>query len=64
MIEEARGTEDNAARYELYAEAEDILFGEDGDVPVLPIYFYTYAGLEREIGQGHASTSTCSTRPT
>ena len=48
MIEEARKTEDNDARYELYAEAEDILFGENGEMPVLPIYFYTYANLEKE----------------
>ena len=47
-IEEARNTEDNEARYELYGEAEDILFGPEGDVPVLPIYFYTYVALERE----------------
>jgi oligopeptide transport system substrate-binding protein len=47
-IEEARNTEDNDARYELYGEAEDILFGENGEVPVLPIYFYTYVALERE----------------
>jgi oligopeptide transport system substrate-binding protein len=48
LIEEARGTQDNDARYELYAQAEDILFGENGEVPVLPIYFYTYVALERE----------------
>jgi oligopeptide transport system substrate-binding protein len=47
-IEEARTTEDNDARYELYGEAEDILFGENGDMPLLPIYFYTYPQLERE----------------
>jgi oligopeptide transport system substrate-binding protein len=47
-IEEARNTEDNDARYELYAEAEDILFGENGEMPILPIYFYTYVALERE----------------
>ena len=47
-IEEARKTEDNDARYKLYGEAEQILFGENGDVPVLPIYFYTYVALERE----------------
>jgi oligopeptide transport system substrate-binding protein len=48
LIEEARNTEDNDARYELYADAEEILFGEDGDMPVLPIYFYTYNTLEDE----------------
>ena len=48
LIEKARSTRDNEARYEIYAQAEDILFGENGDMPVLPIYFYTYANLERE----------------
>ena len=48
LIEDARGTKDNDARYDLYAQAEDILFGENGDMPVLPIYFYTYVALERE----------------
>ena len=47
-IEEARNTEDNDARYALYGEAEEILFGENGEMPVLPIYFYTYVALERE----------------
>jgi oligopeptide transport system substrate-binding protein len=48
LIEEARGTEDNDARYDLYKQAEEILFGPEGEVPVLPIYFYTYVALERE----------------
>ncbi len=47
-IEEARNTPDNDARYALYAEAEEILFGENGELPVLPIYFYTYPTLERQ----------------
>lgn len=47
LIEKARATPDNDARYELYGQAEDILFGENGDVPVMPIYFYTYTDLER-----------------
>ena len=47
-IEEARKTVDNDARYKLYADAEQILFGPDGEVPVLPIYFYTYTQLEKE----------------
>ena len=46
-IEEARKTADADARYELYGEAEDILFGENGDVPIIPIYFYTFPGLEK-----------------
>ena len=41
-IEEGEHHLDNDARYELYGEAEDILFGENGDMPIIPIYFYTY----------------------
>ena len=46
LVEEARATEDNDARYELYGQLEDILFGEEGSVPVAPIYFYTYVEQE------------------
>jgi oligopeptide transport system substrate-binding protein len=48
LIEEARGTVDNDARYDLYAQAEEILGGEDGDMPVMPIYYYTQTAQERE----------------
>jgi oligopeptide transport system substrate-binding protein len=48
IVEEARTTEDNEERYELYSQLEDIMFGEDGEVPVAPIYFYTYVQLEKE----------------
>jgi len=48
LIEKARATPDNDARYEIYGQAEDLLFGEDGDMPVSPIYDYTYTNLERE----------------
>jgi oligopeptide transport system substrate-binding protein len=47
LIEEARRTPDNDARYELYAQAEEILGGEDGEMPIMPIYWYTYTQLER-----------------
>ena len=48
LVEQARGTEDNDARFELYSQMEDILLGEDGAVPMSPIYFYTYTNLEKE----------------
>jgi oligopeptide transport system substrate-binding protein len=48
LVEKARSTRDNDARYEIYGQMEDQLFGDNGDMPVLPIYFYTYANLERE----------------
>jgi oligopeptide transport system substrate-binding protein len=46
LVEQARATEDSAERYELYAQLEEILFGPDGAMPVLPIYWYTYYALE------------------
>jgi oligopeptide transport system substrate-binding protein len=48
VIEKAKNTADNDARYKLYGEAEDILGGKDGDMPVMPIYWYTFVNLERE----------------
>jgi oligopeptide transport system substrate-binding protein len=46
LIAKARQTADDQERYEIYAQLEQILFGEDGDLPVLPIYWYTFNHLE------------------
>ena len=46
LVEEARQTPDDAARFELYAQAEQLMFGEDGEMPITPIYFYTLVNLE------------------
>jgi oligopeptide transport system substrate-binding protein len=46
LVDEARQTPDNDARYELYAQMEDKLLGEEGAVPLAPIYFYTYIASE------------------
>ncbi len=46
LVAEARQTPDDAARFELYAQAEDIMFGEDGEMPLAPIYHYTLINLE------------------
>jgi oligopeptide transport system substrate-binding protein len=48
VIEKAKNTVDTDARYKLYREAEDILGGENGEMPNMPIYWYTYVNLERE----------------
>jgi ABC-type oligopeptide transport system substrate-binding subunit len=48
LVAKARQTPDNDARYKVYAEMEQKLFGDDGAVPVAPIYWYTYVQLERE----------------
>ena len=47
LVEKARQTPDNDARYKLYNQLEEILAGENGQMPVLPIYWYTYQNLER-----------------
>jgi ABC-type oligopeptide transport system substrate-binding subunit len=48
LVEQARQTPDDAERYELYRQMEEILFGPDGDVPLIPIYWYTFVQLEDE----------------
>ena len=48
LVTEARQTPDNTERYDLYAQLEQKLLGEDGAVPVAPIYWYTYVQLENE----------------
>ena len=47
LVEQARATEDNEERYGIYGQLEEILFGENGEVPLAPIYWYTYTQLER-----------------
>ena len=39
---------EEADRFEAYGNLETILLGEDGEVPITPIYFYTYTHLEKE----------------
>lgn len=48
LVEEARQTPDDDARYELYGQMEQIMFGEDGEVPLTPIMWYTYPNLEND----------------
>ena len=47
LVDKARQTPDNDARYKIYGELEDKLLGENGAVPIAPIYWYTYVQLER-----------------
>ncbi|HSC91792.1 MAG TPA: peptide ABC transporter substrate-binding protein [Gaiellaceae bacterium] len=46
LVDQARQTPDNDARYELYAQLEQKLLGQDGAVPFSPIYWYTYIASE------------------
>ena len=47
LVEQARSTQDDQARFEIYAQLEQKLMGEDGAVPMAPIYWYTYPNLEK-----------------
>ena len=46
LVDEARNTPDNDARYDLYAQMEQKLLGDEGAVPFSPIYWYTYIASE------------------
>jgi oligopeptide transport system substrate-binding protein len=48
LVEQARNQPDNAKRYEIYGKLEDKLLGENGAVPIIPIYWYTFVQLEKE----------------
>jgi ABC-type oligopeptide transport system substrate-binding subunit len=47
LVAKARATPDDSARYEIYAQLEDKLFGQDGALPLSPIYWYIYPNLEK-----------------
>jgi oligopeptide transport system substrate-binding protein len=47
LVAKARETPDDNARYQIYAQLEDKLFGQDGALPIAPIYWYTYPNLEQ-----------------
>jgi oligopeptide transport system substrate-binding protein len=47
LVAEAKATPDDTARYEIYKQLEDKLFGQDGALPIIPIYWYTYPNLEK-----------------
>ncbi len=47
LVKQARATQDDAKRFAIYGQLEDMLFGPNGAVPVVPIYWYTYTYLEK-----------------
>jgi oligopeptide transport system substrate-binding protein len=46
-VAKARQTPDDNARYQIYAQLEQMLFGPNGAMPIIPIYWYTYDNLEK-----------------
>jgi oligopeptide transport system substrate-binding protein len=47
-VAEAKATPDDNARWEKYGELEQMLFGQDGALPITPITWYTYPNLEKQ----------------
>jgi oligopeptide transport system substrate-binding protein len=45
LIKKADSTPNANARYLLYQQAENLLSGPKGDMPLMPIYWYTYTAL-------------------
>jgi oligopeptide transport system substrate-binding protein len=47
LVDRARQTPDNDARYKIYGQLEQKLVGQDGALPFTPLYWYTYPNLEK-----------------
>jgi oligopeptide transport system substrate-binding protein len=52
LINKATRTPNNTKRAALYQQAEDILTGPNGDLPIMPIYWYTFTALVRDSVKG------------
>jgi oligopeptide transport system substrate-binding protein len=47
LVAQAKETPDDTARFAIYKQLEEKLFGQDGALPIMPIYWYTYPNLEK-----------------
>ena len=47
LVAKARETTDDTARFAIYKQLEEKLFGQDGALPIMPIYWYTFPNLEK-----------------
>jgi ABC-type oligopeptide transport system substrate-binding subunit len=48
LVNKAKQTTDDNERFGLYKQMEDMLFGQDGALPITPIYWYTFPNLEKQ----------------
>lgn len=53
IVEQAAGTQDDDARLKLYQQAETILTGPNGQLPIMPIYWYVFHNLVKPYVQGY-----------
>jgi oligopeptide transport system substrate-binding protein len=47
LVAQAKEEPDETARLAIYKQLEEKLFGQDGALPIMPIYWYTYPNLEK-----------------
>src|SRR5919198_2818999 len=48
LVAKAKETVDDQARFQIYHQLEEMLFGQDGALPIAPIYWYTFPNLEKQ----------------
>jgi oligopeptide transport system substrate-binding protein len=52
LIKKAEATPNNTERHKLYQAAENILTGPSGQLPIMPIYWYTFTALVKSNVKG------------
>jgi oligopeptide transport system substrate-binding protein len=58
LVNQATRTPDFDKRTQLYQQAETILTGPTGDLPIMPIYWYTFTGLVKNNVKGFLTEPT------
>ena len=53
IVAKAAQTPDDAARFKLYQQAETMLTGKNGALPIMPIYWYVFHSLVKPNIQGY-----------
>ena len=53
IVAKAARTPDDAARFKLYQQAEGMLTGKNGALPIMPIYWYVFHSLVKPNIQGY-----------
>jgi oligopeptide transport system substrate-binding protein len=52
LVKKAEKTPNDAARHKVYQQAENILTGPSGQLPIMPIYWYTFTALVKDNVKG------------
>jgi oligopeptide transport system substrate-binding protein len=61
LVKKAEGTPNDAARHKVYQQAENMLTGPSGALPIMPIYWYTFTALVKENVKGYFIDPTSAT---